>query len=460
MSADSSTFTVTSRRYHALDRLRASAMLLGVVYHAILFRMFVAGGPPSFPPVADASTHFSDWVHSFRMPLFFAISGFFGRMMLEKYGPWNSLARRWRRIAIPLFIGLFTFSPLYIITRDLVAGPPPFMRGAGPPGMPAFGPGGPPPGVPDFGPGHPPGSPPGGAFPDPFRSSGTDNSQMIFGSSSRLFHLHHLWFLWYLLVFVTLAPAVTQALGWAFRARSEDKADRLSTTLIRWNVLPLLFGLLATPALLQVTSPFGWGLGLQAAIFRGFPDFMLHIDPDMFFFFLFYLWGWWLHRQRQALPDIGRFWWINITVGVAAFAGSTTLATLFRFQTDLPEQPTIRVVGFALYSLCSAFTAWGLIGLFLRHFDRPDRTWRYLADTALWVYLVHQPLVIIAIKLFQPAQLYWWAQALAVSASSVAAALVLYELIVRPTPLVRLFGPADHQRTPITGAETSDARGS
>src|ERR1700756_1327205 len=77
-----------SRRYHALDRVRAVAMLLGVVYHTILVRMFVGGFPPGPPGASspDLSRWLSDWLHSFRMPLFFLISGFFGRMMLEKYG--------------------------------------------------------------------------------------------------------------------------------------------------------------------------------------------------------------------------------------------------------------------------------------------------------------------------------------------------------------------------------------
>jgi peptidoglycan/LPS O-acetylase OafA/YrhL len=87
--------------------------------------------------------------------------------------------------------------------------------------------------------------------------------------------------------------------------------------------------------------------------------------------------------------------------------------------------------------------------MFLRYLDRPSRTWRYLADTALWVYLIHQPLVIIALALFRPLHLTWWAQTAAVSTVSVAAALLLYEAIVRPTPLVQWFGPASLRRTGV-----------
>ena len=133
--------SATSMRYHALDRVRAVAMLLGVVYHSILFRMFAGGGGPPGPMGAsDGSRWFSDWLHSFRMPLFFLISGFFGRMMLQKYGTLGYLRKRWQRIAVPLFVGIFTFSPLYILAREAVGGPGPMPFGGGP--------GGPPPGAP------------------------------------------------------------------------------------------------------------------------------------------------------------------------------------------------------------------------------------------------------------------------------------------------------------------------
>lgn len=43
------TLAIEPGRYHALDRVRALAMLLGVVYHTILFRMFTGGGGPPGP---------------------------------------------------------------------------------------------------------------------------------------------------------------------------------------------------------------------------------------------------------------------------------------------------------------------------------------------------------------------------------------------------------------------------
>ena len=70
-------------------------MLLGVFYHAIMF-IGGDGGRTTAPGLLD-------WIHSFRMPLFFLISGFFGQMMLGKYGLSGYLRRRWWRIGLPLF---------------------------------------------------------------------------------------------------------------------------------------------------------------------------------------------------------------------------------------------------------------------------------------------------------------------------------------------------------------------
>lgn len=441
-------------RYFGLDCLRATAMLLGVVYHAMLFRGFVSAGPPGQigpPGMSGASGWLQDWLHSFRMPLFFLISGFFSAMMFEKYGVGKYVRRRWTRIGVPLVVGLFTFVPAYILTRDAVSsrpagsggmpfGPPP-GRGNGalnPP--PGFGPGGQSPGGPNdiaFGP------PPGGIG-TPFGADGKV-SERIFGSSDRYFHLNHLWFLWYLLVFVTLTPPVVWCLDRIVRVAILTRA---ADWLGRWFTGPILFpvalGLVGVPALVAAAGPFGRGLGLSLAIFRGFPDFLWQLDPDMGFYAIDFLAGWWLYRQRMALPTLAKLWLLNLIVGIAAFSTAMWLNPRFGPPGSAPAtlSDSARMAGLALYSLGSAFTAVGLLGVFQRFFDRPTRTGRYLADTALWVYLAHQPLVIVGLAVVGPLGWPWWAQTAMVSVGAVAFGLLLFEAIVRPTPLIHLFGPA------------------
>lgn len=100
-------------RRHDLDALRAIAMLMGIVLHgAIAYIPMIDDGWP----VHDANRHQSlgvlmAVVHGFRMPLFFLISGFFTAMLWRKRGLNALIKHRFKRIFLPLLIGLFTIVP-------------------------------------------------------------------------------------------------------------------------------------------------------------------------------------------------------------------------------------------------------------------------------------------------------------------------------------------------------------
>ncbi|MHC4606447.1 MAG: acyltransferase family protein, partial [Planctomycetota bacterium] len=97
-------------RRHDLDALRGFAMLLGIALHAGL--SFV-----EFPwVVQDSRQHalfgvFFLAVHAFRMPLFFLLSGFFTAMLWRNRGMSRLIRHRWRRIVLPLLLGLVTVTP-------------------------------------------------------------------------------------------------------------------------------------------------------------------------------------------------------------------------------------------------------------------------------------------------------------------------------------------------------------
>jgi hypothetical protein len=92
-------------RHHELDAARAAAMLLGVFFHAAISFM----ATPMGWAVQDGSTHlgvdaFAWLVHAFRMPVFFLLSGFFSRLLVEKRGLDGFLKQRLRRIGLPFLI--------------------------------------------------------------------------------------------------------------------------------------------------------------------------------------------------------------------------------------------------------------------------------------------------------------------------------------------------------------------
>ena len=93
-----------------LDALRAVAMLLGIVLHAALSFF------PSFWVVTDSRQDpafgivFSA-IHGFRMPLFFVMSGFFSAMLLHRRGRGSLVKHRFRRVFLPLLLGMVTIVP-------------------------------------------------------------------------------------------------------------------------------------------------------------------------------------------------------------------------------------------------------------------------------------------------------------------------------------------------------------
>jgi glucan biosynthesis protein C len=90
-----------------MDALRASTMLLLVPVHAA--------------QLAAVNGHDGAWatavywlVHVFRLPLFFAMSGFFLALLLTRKGLGETARNRTLRILVPLLVGLVTLMPLTV----------------------------------------------------------------------------------------------------------------------------------------------------------------------------------------------------------------------------------------------------------------------------------------------------------------------------------------------------------
>jgi peptidoglycan/LPS O-acetylase OafA/YrhL len=98
--------TFPRERFHALDSLRAGMMIFGVVLHAGLI---YGNMPPNGVWVIKDrdSIAVCDWVQSFsgsfRMQVFFFLSGFFGAMILARRGAIAFLGNRARRL-VPAFL--------------------------------------------------------------------------------------------------------------------------------------------------------------------------------------------------------------------------------------------------------------------------------------------------------------------------------------------------------------------
>ncbi|RYZ96883.1 MAG: hypothetical protein EOP11_22815, partial [Proteobacteria bacterium] len=97
-------------RLHSLDTMRAFLMLLGVIFHSVQFSL-TGHGATGEAPFYDAFIFF---VHSWRMPAFFLLSGFFTELLTERRGWRLSLSNRLRRVGGPFLLALLIVLPINV----------------------------------------------------------------------------------------------------------------------------------------------------------------------------------------------------------------------------------------------------------------------------------------------------------------------------------------------------------
>jgi len=107
---------VKPEREYFLDSIRAYLMLLGVPFHVSLIYSTQRWSVNS----QDATlwlTIFNDFIHAFRMQVFFVISGYFSYMLYLRYQPARWLKVRLERVGIPLLaaIPLITLPQFFLL---------------------------------------------------------------------------------------------------------------------------------------------------------------------------------------------------------------------------------------------------------------------------------------------------------------------------------------------------------
>ena len=87
-------------RLHSLDFLRAFALLMGVLLHVLMLFLEPFDGSE---PRLGASIFFI-WIHTWRMPLFMLLAGFFTALSLSKRNAGNYACNRLIRLGVPLLL--------------------------------------------------------------------------------------------------------------------------------------------------------------------------------------------------------------------------------------------------------------------------------------------------------------------------------------------------------------------
>ena len=372
------------RRYYSLDSLRAVMMMLGLVLHTSM--SYVPVYPPGIGwPFRDAQTHpLFNWleafIHVFRMPVFFATSGFFAAYLLGSRGPAAFLRHRWSRIGVPLLAGLVVMIPvLYgamVYAQQFSAVPP--------------------------------------------RPQDDFSRASLEGASANI--LAHLWFLYHLLIFcvvATLVEPLVRRISERYRVSFLDTFDRFLD-----RGLLLVLAALSGVILYQMKS---WSLDYYGGLF---PPLRILLSYALFFLF-----GWMLFLRNGALERLKGPAWLHLVLGVVFFLAhrhfvSTGCGTA-QFCDETAVREHLGAIGFLSPSIW--LLVYGFLGLFLRYLDKPSPRWRYLLDASYWTYIVHLPVVIVLPALLAPIAVPALVKAtLVVSVASVLI-LIAYDWGVRPT---------------------------
>jgi glucan biosynthesis protein C len=330
-----------SQRRHHLDAIRVSAILLLIPYHAARYVQKGRGGAE----IVDAVVWF---VHVWHMPLFFAISGFLAASALRRSTAALQLRSRFRRLGLPLVVGMLTVVPL---ANLLVIGAATLL-------------------------------PRKGALP-PKRELDLAN---VFSLTPR-----HLWFIAYLLMISLVAIGLWLAI---------QRAPRLGAALSR-GFGRLMRSWWAVPALASISAAIlitktGWVAGGSAAN-------SLVPAPTLFAYYgFFFLFGWLLSGQSDLLEQLKRGAWLRLGAG-ALIAVPAFL--LFYDNGDftgnvgtpglLAEIDALRLYGLFTVGIVCWLTLFGIWGVLARYVRRESRVLRYLADASFWIYLIHIPFLVV-----------------------------------------------------------------
>jgi len=113
----------TGARYHGLDALRAAMMLLGIYLHVVVGYTGDGRWPYIDPHPAHGINVTLGVIHSFRMPAFYVMAGFFGALLWDRRGVSGFVSNRAKRVLVP-FVLFWTlmFPPIAVAVISLERG--------------------------------------------------------------------------------------------------------------------------------------------------------------------------------------------------------------------------------------------------------------------------------------------------------------------------------------------------
>jgi glucan biosynthesis protein C len=279
-------------------------------------------------------------IHSFRMPIFFLVAGFFGSMLFYERGVIQMFKNRISRIVFPFIVFLFILSPIIYFSFS-------------------------------------------------YTIAVFENQENPFVNSTQLFSnifvfipkgTSHLWFLYYL-IYVTL---ITSLLGLLLKKTKNisNKITNIFNWVIKRSITRIAFFSSFTFLILTY---------LETSMVNASTSFIPNLNTFVFYFF-FYIVGWILFKSKGLLNSFMKYDWQFVAFAVFLII---TQGLLIQYSgMDLkPNSNSAILISFN--SIIVWLFIFGITGLFIRYGSKHSKRMRYISDSSYWVYLIHLPLTAI-----------------------------------------------------------------
>lgn len=367
------------QRYYSFDALRSLMMLLGIIIHAIVpYTTYTKGAFAGL--FKDAQTSrvcdvLLFWIHLYRMPIFFAMAGFFAALIYYKKGKKPFWKNRLNRIVYPLIVGWIILNPINRFTGS-------------------------------------------------FAKSMTD-SNICTALQSGLENLkpfpwgespQHLWFLYFLILFYALMQ-----LSFLLPANFKSFINNWFRKMMNSPLNFIWFSIYTI----------GFLLLMDSGTFDT-PKRFIPLNLKVFFsYFYFFSFGILLYINKDLISYFKKNAWYQLAFSFLAFI----IHFYFVDKIQSLDAPSFQYVFLVSLSggICSWLTLFSFIGLFLIYFEKENKYVSYFSNASYWVYLIHVPLLLILSGLFYKFEMCALVKCLLSILITFMLTILSYELLVRKT---------------------------
>ena len=340
------TTTTTAGRLHGLDFLRALMMSLGLVLHSAQIYLTNPAVDYYWDPARSLSMDvLLFFINTFRMPVFYLLSGFFTVLILEKRGFQAMLKNRYSRIVVPFVL----FLPVLALSMTLLRIVSHHVMHTG-----------------EFG----------------FDLGLVENTRGLWDNT------HNLWFLYYLMFYLATVSLLFWLWGKLYsnvqlKIRAWAEASPIYSA-------PIFLPLCVCLAVLGSSS---WAGRISANL-----SFIPALDVYLYFGLCFAM-GWLLYLRLSDLAVLGERWKKNMAVATVMFIVAL-VTILLKGDPGTLKYSVLHAVLSLSTGISMGYYMLAFVGLFSRHCQGYSPWVRYFSDGAYWIFIFHSiPLVITALAL-------------------------------------------------------------